>query len=248
MKKHYLLLIFLFFSFLPVIAQVGFLGKRVHFQFESKFTPAWNNLNFNGKQGLFCFNYHLMPSVEYVFADKWSVSAHYQYSPTAFNIQNSNLNEKSYVLENRKRYYGYEHGTMTVHGCGINILRYFGDCAPAGYYMKLGVDAFFYDISAPYSSYDSILKTGYKEEYVYYDEPGVYTARDWTIGVRFEIGRNFFVGRYVSLGTSLSCGILCKGWGSLIYIDAPPFIDFASRRLLTSYIGGISIKIGFLPF
>ena len=231
----------------------------MHFQFEGKFTPAWSNLNFNHNQGVFRFNYNLMPSIEYVFAAKWSASAHYQYSTSAFKIKEPDFydtySEYGYFMENGNRYSGYNNGDMTIHGCGINALYYFGNNAPLGYYMKLGVDAFFYNISVPYTGYDTLIitQTGTyypitEEEYVYKHQPDVHTARDWAIGVRFEIGRNFFIGRYLSLGTSLSCGILCKGWGKLIYDSHPQFITSASRRLLTSYIGGISIKIGILPF
>lgn len=257
MKKQILFWSLLFLFHLPSPAQTGFLGKRVHFQFESKFTPAWSNLNFNHKQGVFRFNYHLMPSIEYVFGRKWSASAHYQYSTSGFKIQPSDLNmqylKEGYFMENGNKYQGYTAGDMTVHGCGANILYYFGKTAPIGYYMKLGVDAFFYDIAVPYTGYDTliIISTGTystKEEYVYNYQPGVYTAKDWAMGVRFEIGRNFFIGKYLSLGTSLSCGILCKGWGDMIYNSNPQFIDSATKRLFTSYIGGVSIKIGFLPF
>jgi len=248
MKKQYLFWSILILCCLQSFAQTGFLGKRVHFQFESKFTPAWSNLNFNHKQGLFCFNYHLLPSVEYVFADRWSVSANYQYFSTGFKADEDTY----YSYEgNEKRYYGYMDGDMTAHGCGLNILFYLSNYAPAGYYLKLGVDAFFYNISVPYTAYDMLKTQGiysFQNEYVYYNIPGVYTQRDWAMGVRFEIGRNFFTGRYVSLGTALSCGILCKGWGNLIYNSHPQFSDAANKRLLTSYIGGISIKIGILPF
>jgi hypothetical protein len=227
-------------------AQVGFLGKRVHFQIENKFSPAWSNLNFNHKQGVFRFNYHLMPSVEYVFADKWSISANYQIFETAFRTDDW---DNYYASKgNEKRYYGYEDGYMITHGCGINFSLYFGDAAPAGYYIKFGADAFFYNVSVHYTAYDTLVRISYKDEYIFHNEPGNYTNRDWAMGVRFEIGRNFFIGRYLSLGTSLSCGLLCKGWGNLMYNSNPQFIDAASKRLLTSYIGGISIKIGVLPF
>jgi len=257
MKKHYLLWIFLFITYLPSFAQVGFLGKRTHFQFESKFTPAWSNLNFNYKQG-FCFNYHLMPSVEYVLADRWSISANYQFFETAFKIQEPDYHfdypEPGYYEKN-KRYQGYQNGFLKSNGIGINALYYFKDIAPAGYYIKMGVDAFFYNISVPYQGYDTLITTlvvSYypveEIEYHYINRPGIFTARDWAIGVHLEFGRNFFVGRYVSMGASLSCGLLCKGWGKLITNDNPHFIDAANKRLLTSYIGGISIKIGILPF
>jgi hypothetical protein len=183
-----------------------------------------------------------------VFANRWSVSAQYQYSPTAFKTDE----DIYYAYGKEKRYYGYVDGDMTVHGCGLNFLFYLNDYAPTGYYLKLGVDAFFYNISVPYTAFDTLVRTqegySYKDEYIYYNTPGIYTARDWAMGVRFEIGRNFFIGRYLSLGTSLSCGLLCKDWGNLIYNSAPQFINAANKRLLTSYIGGISIKIGFLPF
>ena len=257
MKKYYILWIFLFFSYMSTFAQVGFLGKRVHFQFESKFTPAWSNLNFNYKQG-FCFNYHLMPSVEYVLADRWSISANYQFLETAFKIGKPDFHidypEPGYY-ENNKRYQGYKDGFLKSHGFGVNASYYFKDLAPAGYYIKMGVDAFFYNISVPYQGYDTLITTLVgtyypveETEYHYINNPGTFTARDWAIGIRFEFGRNFFVGRYVSLGASVSCGLLCKGWGSLISDLTPTFQEVAAKRLLTSYIGGVSIKIGILPF
>jgi hypothetical protein len=264
-KKHYFFLAIFYFFCLSGIAQAGFLGKRVHFQFEEKFTPAWSNLNFNHKQGVFRFNYNLMPSVEYIFSDKWSVSAHYQYSPSAFKINKladdaynaftsyHGYYGEGYFMENGNRYQGYTTGGMTIHGCGINISRYFKDCAPAGYYVKFGVEALFYKISVPYSGYDTIVpleppQSIYDREFAYINMPGVFAAHDWALGLRLELGRNFFIGRYVSLGTSLSCGLLCKGWANLIYNGSPKFIDEATKRLFTSYIGGISIKIGILPF
>jgi len=261
MRKQYLFFSIFVLSSLFGFGQVGFLGKRVHFQFESKFTPAWSNLNFNHKQGIFCFNYNLMPSVEYIFAEKWSVGVHYQYATSAFKIDKldddntdifSVLN-KGYFFGNENRYKGYSEGEMTIHGCGVSFLRYFSNCAPAGYYIKFGVDAFFYNASVPYTGYDTLVVTqtdpySTEEEYVYKHKPGTYTKQDWAMGLRFEIGRNFFIGRYISLGTSLSCGILFKGWGNLIYNANPQFIDMANKRLLTSYIGGISIKVGILPF
>ena len=261
MKKQYLFCCFLIFFHLATFSQTGFLGKRVHFQFESKFTPAWSNLNYNHKQGVFRFNYNLMPSVEYLFADKWSVSAHYQYAPTAFRIDKLDddnyedfywSSDDGYFMDNGNRYKGYSEGDMTVHGCGLSISHYFGDVAPSGYFMKFGIDAFFYNISAPYLGYDTLVTletSGFNEKkFVFISSPGIYTAKDWAMGIRFEIGRNFFIGRYVSVGTSLSCGLLCKGWGKLIYNENPRFIDSANKRLLTNYIGGISIKIGILPF
>jgi hypothetical protein len=127
--------------------------------------------------------------------------------------------------------------------------------APAGYYLKFGLDAFFYNISVPYQGYDTLITTLVgtyypieETEYHYINNPGTFTDRDWAIGIRFEFGRNFFIGKYVSLGASFSCGLLCKGWEKLITNNNPQFIDAANKRLLTSYIGGISIKIGILPF
>jgi len=259
-KQHLFIAILIFFHFVG-FAQSGFLGKHIHFQFETKFTPAWRNLNFNHNQGFFCFNYNLIPSIEYVFTDKWSVSVQYMYSPSAFKIEKLNddnygthywFSDEGYFMENGNRYKGYSEGDMTIHGGGVSGLYYFGNCAPAGYYLKLGVDAFFYNVSVPYSGYDTLVNISssydYDKEFVYIDDPGIYTARDWAMGIRFEVGRNFFIGRYVSLGASLSCGLLCKGWGKIIYNSTPQFIDAANKRLVTSYIGGISIKIGILPF
>jgi hypothetical protein len=259
MKKLYLFSILLLAFHFCGFAQVGFIGKRVHFQFESRLTPAWNNLNFNYKQGIFRFNYQLMPSVEFVLSDTWSVSANYQYSPTAFKIlkpeYNTNWLEEGYFMENGNRYSGVMDGDMTIHGCGVNFLRYLGSIAPTGYYIKFGIDAFFYNVSVPYAGYDTLVKkqTGsyFKdEEYIFVHNPGVYTAKDWAMGMRFEIGRNFFIGRYVSIGTSLSCGVLFKGWwGTSVMLNRDPvFIDSANRRLFTNYLGGISVKIGLLPF
>ena len=256
MKKQYLFWIFLVILPLSSFAQAGFLGKRVHFQFESKFTPAWSNLNFNHKQGAFRFNYNLMPSVEYILDDRWSISAHYQYSPSAFKIgkpeYNFQYSETGYFMETGNRYSGYNNGDMTIHGVGFNASYYFSKCAPAGYYIKFGMDAFFYNVSVSYSGYDTLMVTqtgpySEKKEYVFRYSPGVYTANDWALGARFENGRNFFIGRYVSLGTSLSCGVLFKGWFTSLRFDRE-FINSANKRLLTSYIGGISIKIGILPF
>jgi len=262
MKKQYQILTLLLLLCLSGFAQTGFLGKRVHFQFESKFTPAWSNLNFNHNQGVFCFNYNLMPSVEYVFADKWSVSANYLYSPSAFKITKlddddygyyyTNFGE-GYFMENGNRYKGYGSGDMTIHGCGVSISRYFGDYAPAGYYVKFGVDAFIYNISVPYSGYDTLVTAEkpysiYDKEFIYINNSGIFTAKDWAMGIRLEFGRNFFIGRYFSITPALSFGLLCKGWGNLIYNSNPKFNDEATKRLFTSYIGGISLKIGLLPF
>jgi len=260
MKKQFLFLVILFLFCFSGFAQTGFLGKRVHFQFESKFTPAWSNLNSNHKQGVFRFNYNLMPSIEFALTDKWSLAVNYLYSPSAFKI--TKLDDdgnyysyfgEGYFMENGNRYKGYSEGDMTIHGSGLSALYYFSGIAPAGYYAKLGVDAFFYHISVPYMGYDTLvsIESGYSfydKEFIYQDISGIYTAQDWAIGLRFEVGRNFFIGRYVSVGASFSLGILCKGWGKLIYNSNPKFIDEATKRLFTSYIGGISIKIGVLPF
>lgn len=196
----------------------GYLGRRFNILLDVRFSPAFMAA-YSDRKGILDFSYILAPSVEYTLNKKVVLGANAQFQSVKFNPKRTS------------GFYGvlaaYPETDLNLWGIGVYTKLFPGDKAPIGYYYKFQADMYSFS----------------------YDIPTYRTGSDFTFGLRVEFGKNIMLTKRLSLGTGFSCGLLTSGYGFIskdVREIAPS--DCAKSRLLSGYMIGVNLSLGFLAF
>jgi len=242
----------------------GYMGKRVIVNMGTEFSPAWkrpnfaNNPNFHYKW--YSFNYILSPGIEIIVHKRGTVGAVYHYLNTKYNtpmtkegglwvffmpdatgkISDSIYLDKPFV------------DNLTAHGFGIfykQYMKYADGRAPAGPYIKLQFDAFFFKCPDTY----------FNDRFNKLSDKGLafVMVPDQLFAAKIEIGNDFLLFNRLRLSTGFSFGLPFGGFKGLYYdnelfdmlktgSEHVPINEYARSRILGAYWLGFTVNIGFL--
>lgn len=230
MKKFRLLLFVLIIIYSSnIFGQEGYLGKRYHFVFDTRFSPTIISPHYTHGTKFYDFSSHFSPGLEYVINRDWVIGASYQFQFSKYTPEYSN-----YGVIPPPNFTAKE-SDINLHGFGIYAKYYTNPKAPLGYYYKLGFDYFTYKASG-------------EIKYDYVPQPYIFSEKDWALGLRIEFGKTFFISNYISLGTGLSLGTLTNGYRFMSMDKPNEPIHQASTRILSNYLIGVNLTLGILPF
>ncbi|MBP1644582.1 MAG: hypothetical protein H6Q16_157 [Bacteroidetes bacterium] len=232
MKKYRLLLFVIVIACSSnVFGQAGYLGKRCHFVFDTRFSPTIITPVYTVVTKYCDFNTHFSPSFEYVVNRDWVIGASYQFEHSKYTPEYSSHNEIPIPPPN----YTAQESDIDLYGFGIYAKYYTNPKAPLGYYYKFGLDYFTY------------TATG-EIKYDYLPMSTTFKGEDWALGFRVEFGKTVLVSNYISLGTGLSLGALTNGYRFMSIDKLNEPMDQASTRVLANYFIGVNLTLGILPF
>ncbi|MBP1629920.1 MAG: hypothetical protein H6Q15_813 [Bacteroidetes bacterium] len=232
---RYIIISILLLSGLNSFSQTGYLGKRWHFQMDTKFANAYVN-PCSSAENWYDFNIMYSPTVEYILDENWSIGGSFQfqsikYRPSDlyedFNVNYDYVQADYYPIKN----------SLDMKGYSIFGKYYTSSKAPLGYYYKFQIDYITYKA---YSLYE-VETNNYN-----LPKEKIYTDEDWAMGFRIEFGKTVFLNNFLSLGTGLSCGLLTKGYSELRGSSSP--MNDAAECLLVNYFFGVNISLGVIPF
>jgi hypothetical protein len=256
MKKiFYILAISLLLPTTSLFSQkAGYMGKRFIINAELNTSTAWFRPNAYGNKGFFSFNYIASPSIEFIAHNKIAVGAVYNYSPGMFEFRVEKNSTSGEIYETSDN-------TFIAHGAGIYGKFYLRrSTAPMGSYIKTELDWFFYNYN--------IKPVPQAEGYM----SGVKGTGNMG-GFKIEFGRDFMFFNRLRVSTSVNVGIpfggyknssLALGRKFIPYITTDSYYageslvaeingavtarDFVNTQILSQYVFGIKIGIGFLAF
>jgi len=232
----------------------GYMGKRVIVNMGTEFSPAWkrpnfaNNPNFHYKW--YSFNYILSPGIEIIVHKRGTVGAVYHYLNTKYNTPRTKEGGKWFFILDTKGqisdsiYFDKPSvDNLTAHGFGIfykQYMKYADGRAPAGPYIKLQFDAFFFKCPDTYF-YDRTFNM----------------VPDQLFAAKIEIGNDFLLFNRLRLSTGFSFGLPFGGFKGLYYdnelfdmlktgSEHVPINEYARSRILGAYWLGFTVNIGFL--
>ncbi|MDR0602876.1 MAG: hypothetical protein LBG80_01065 [Bacteroidales bacterium] len=218
----------------------GFMGKRIVFNMEATFLPAWLKPNFanNPKYHYqwYSFNYTLSPNIECIAWKMGTAGLVYHYFTTKYDYpRNTNGN---YIIGNDPTDIDSELETLKSHGFGIFYKQYLGSraYAPMGSYLKLQFDGFFY--KRPNDNLDRTM------------------VNDRLFALKIEFGQDFLFFNILRLSTGVSLGVPFGGFDTM-FDEENYFFDntginvverYAKGRIASHYWLGFNVGIGVIPF
>ncbi|MDD2192123.1 MAG: M48 family metallopeptidase [Bacteroidales bacterium] len=210
-------------------SKYGYQGRRFIFALETNLSPALLTPNKVGESGAFRFDYAFSPNVEFVLNKKLSIGAGMRYMDTKFDC-----NEDDYDT--------YPLGDLNVIGYSL-FMKSYKAIAPLGYYYKFQVDYFTYTPNLKW------IESVYNyDTYQYENKAREFDKKGFSMGMKFEYGKVFFLNSYLEIGAGCSFGLAFKGWGSSSIFDATTLNEYAEAKIRKAYMLGINLSIGFLPF
>jgi|GEM_PF-1404128 len=111
-------------------------------------------------------------------------------------------------------------GHMSIHGANAFVKFY--TSKDLNYFHKLQGDVFKYTYNKDNSS--------------------------WTGGVSYQFGKQVYLNKYLCLQTGLSMGVLFSGYSFASIEDVRQEGKWAATKLLSMYVFGLHLSIGFMPF
>lgn len=111
-------------------------------------------------------------------------------------------------------------GHMSIHGANAFVKFY--TSKDLNYFHKLQGDVF---------------------KYTYNNDKS-----DWTGGVSYQFGKQVYLNKYLCLQTGLSFGVLFSGYSFASIEDVREEGKWAATKLLSMYVFGLHLSIGFMPF
>jgi hypothetical protein len=196
----------------------GYLGRRFNVLFDVRFSPSFMSA-YSERKGMWDFGYLLSPAVEYTLNEKVALGANVQFQSVKFNPRRTSS------------LYGvlatYPEADLNLWGIGLYTKLFMGDKAPLGYYYKFQADLYSFS----------------------YDIPSLRSGDYFTFGLRIEFGKSIMLTKRLSLGTGFSGGLLTSGYGFISdeLRDIYP-ANCAKSRLLSGYMIGVNLTLGFLAF
>jgi hypothetical protein len=242
--KHILALIAILLSVFSLHAQnSGFMGKRIVFNMETTFSPAWLKPNFANNARYhyqwYSFNYTLSPNIECIAWKLGTVGLSYHYFSTKYDCPGNVNGTADYTINNDLIYiYDSDLETLKSHGFGVFYKQYISSkaYAPMGSYLKLQFDGFFY--KRPNNNVDRTM------------------VNDRLFGIKIEFGQDFLFFNILRLSTGVSLGVPFGGYNTM-FDERSVFYDnlesnsvekYAKGRVASHYWLGFNVAIGVIPF